>query len=64
MQWRFNILAFKKISSKPVIKGSIVESIDDARKNISNYWRRVGGRQVYLKAIFKKILNWGLFYCY
>ena len=26
-------------------------------KNISSYWKRVGGKQVYLKAIFKKILN-------
>ena len=23
-------------------------------RNISSYWKRVGGRQVYLKAIFKK----------
>ena len=31
-------------------------------RNISSYWKRVGGRQVYLKAIFKKVLNWGLFH--
>tara|TARA_A100001035_G_scaffold237428_1_gene201694 strand:- start:90 stop:290 length:201 start_codon:yes stop_codon:yes gene_type:complete len=24
-------------------------------RNISSYWKRVGGRQVYLKAIFKKV---------
>ena len=56
-----------KRSSKPVIKGSRVESIEDARKeykqsleegqkNINNYWRTDGRRQVYLKDIFKKIL--------
>ena len=26
-------------------------------KNISSYWKKVGGRQVYLKAIFKKVLK-------
>ena len=25
--------------------------------NISSYWKRVGRRQVYLKVIFKKVLN-------
>ena len=24
-------------------------------RNISSYWKRVGGRPVYLKAIFKKV---------
>ena len=28
-------------------------------KNISSYWERVGRKQVNLKAIFKKVLNWG-----
>ena len=41
-----------KRSNKPVMKGSRVESIRDARTNISSYWMRVGGRQVNLKAIF------------
>jgi len=33
-------------------------------KNIRNYWRRVGGRQKYLKVIFKKVLKKGLIYFY
>ncbi len=45
-----------KRSSKPVIKGSRVESIEDARKEYKQLLEEVGRRQVYLKAIFKKVL--------
>ena len=31
-------------------------------KNISSYWKRVGGRQVYLKAIFKKVFDYMISY--
>ena len=31
-------------------------TIEAARKEYSSYWKRVRRRQVYLKAIFKKVL--------
>ena len=40
-----------KRSSKPIIKGSRVEYIEDARKNISNYLKRVGRRPVFIEVI-------------
>ena len=45
-----------KRSSNPVMKGCRVETIEAARKEYSSYWKRVRRRQVYLKAIFKKVL--------
>ena len=35
-----------KRSSKPVMKGSRVETIEAARRNINNYWMRDGRKQV------------------
>ncbi|EEE40498.1 conserved hypothetical protein [Prochlorococcus marinus str. MIT 9202] len=47
-----------KRSSKPVMKGSRVETIEDARKEYKQLscWRRVGRRHLYIKVIFKKFL--------
>ena len=51
MQWRICIY---KRSNRPVMKGSRVETIEEARKEYKKRWKRVGRRQVYLQAIFEE----------
>ena len=41
-----------KQSSKPVMKGSRVETVEEQEKNMQNYWKMVGRKLLYLKAIF------------
>ena len=41
---------------------SRVESIEDARKEYKLLLEEGGSRKVYLKAIFKKVFNWGFHY--
>jgi len=45
-----------KRSSKPVMKGSRVESVEEARNEYKNYWRKGGKKLIDLIVFFKKRL--------
>ena len=46
-----------KRSSKPVMKGSRVESIEEARNEYKNYWRKGGKKLIDSIVFFKKMVN-------
>ena len=48
------MVAFIKDPANQLLKVQELNLLKMQEKNISSYWRRVGGRQVYLKVIFKK----------
>ena len=48
---------FFKLSSKPVMKGSRVESIVEARNEYKNYQRKGGKKLIDLIVFIKKMLN-------
>ena len=56
-QWKFNTLASIKDRVNRLLKGQELNLLKMQEGNISSCWKRVGGRQVYLNAIFKKVLN-------
>ena len=53
MQLKFNTLVFIKDPVNQLLKVQELNLLKMQERNTRSYWRRVGGRQVYLKAIFK-----------
>ena len=56
-QWKFNTLASIKDLVNQLLKVQELNLLKMQEGNISSYWKRVGRRQVYLIAIFKKVFT-------
>ena len=54
MEIQYNTLASTKDQVNQLLKVQELNLLKMQERNISSYWKRVGKRQVYLKAIFKK----------